>query len=112
MAKLALVYGMRLLPVDELESVGQGGYQLQHAFFYILLGLPNYVYELMPIAALIGTIFALAQFASHSEFTIMRASSMSTFAAGKMLAKIGVIFALITIVFGEFVAPVTTQLCW
>ncbi|MFC3109010.1 LPS export ABC transporter permease LptG [Undibacterium arcticum] len=96
--------------MDELESVGQGGYKLQHAFLYILLGLPNYVYELMPIAALIGTIFALAQFASHSEFTIMRASSMSTFTAGMMLAKIGIVFAIITIVFGELVAPVTTQL--
>jgi lipopolysaccharide export system permease protein len=96
--------------IGELKSVGHGGYRIQQAFLYVLLGMPAYAYELMPIAALIGTIWALAQFAARSEFTIMRASSMSTAAAGMILAKIGVIFALITFVFGEFVAPITSDM--
>ena len=53
--------------MGELQSVGRGGYQLQHAFLYVLMGLPGYIYELMPIAALIGTIYVLAQFAARSE---------------------------------------------
>ena len=32
----------------------------------------------MPIAVLIGSIYVLAQFAANSEFTIMRAASMSS----------------------------------
>ena len=60
----------------ELPSVNKGGYRLMHAFAYVVLGLPGYIYEFMPIAVLIGTIFVLAQFASNSEFTIMRAASM------------------------------------
>lgn len=95
---------------NELQAVGRGGYQLQHAFLYVLLKMPSNAYLLMPIAALIGTIFALAQLASHSEFTIMRASSMSTLMAGSMLAKIGLLIALITLVLGEFVAPFSTKL--
>ena len=94
--------------VAELKSVGHGGYTLQQALIYVALGLPGYVYELMPIAALIGSIWALSQFAARSEFTIMRASSMSTSMAGGMLVKIGLVFALITFVFGEFVVPYTS----
>lgn len=95
--------------VGELQAVGHGGYQLHHAFLYVVLGLPGYTYELMPIAALIGTIYALAQFASSSEFTIMRAASMSTFLAGWMLAKIGLLFVIATFLIGELVVPLSAQ---
>jgi lipopolysaccharide export system permease protein len=96
--------------MGELKAIGRGGYQLQHAFLYVLMGLPGYAYELMPIAALIGTIWTLAQFASRSEFTIMRVSSMSTLKAGWMLAKIGLLFVIITFVFGEFISPKTSEM--
>ena len=95
--------------INELPNVGRGGYRLHHAFAFILLGMPGYTYELMPIAALIGTIYALAQFAARSEFTIMRVSSMSTIMVGSMLAKIGVLFAVATFIFGEFITPYSTE---
>ena len=94
--------------INELPNVGRGGYRLQHAFLFVLLGMPGYTYELMPIAALIGTIYSLAQFAARSEFTIMRVSSMSTVMVGWMLARIGIIFMVVTFVFGEFISPLTT----
>lgn len=96
--------------MGELQQVGHNGYEIQHAMLYVLLGMPNYVYELMPIATLIGTIFTLAQFAARSEFTIMRVSSLSTVMAAKILAKIGVLFMLLTILFGEFLAPKSSEL--
>lgn len=96
--------------IGELPEVGRGGYQLQHAFMYVAMGLPGYVYELMPIAALIGTIYALAQLAAKSEFTIMRASGLSTWMAGWMLAKVGIVFVLITFLFGEVIAPATSKM--
>lgn len=96
--------------IGELKTIGYGGYELHHAFLYVTMRLPGYTYELMPIAALIGTIWVLAQFASQSEFTIMRVSSMSTLMAAGMLAKIGVLFAVITFLFGEFAAPKASEL--
>jgi lipopolysaccharide export system permease protein len=96
--------------MQEMQSVTKTGYQLQHAVLYVALGLPGYVYEYMPIAALIGTIYVLAQFASNSEFTIMRAASMSTVMAGTMLLRIGLLFVLVTFVFGEMVSPYTSKL--
>lgn len=94
--------------IQELRDVGRGNYQLQHAFLYVALGLPGYVYDLMPIAALIGTIYALAQLAAKSEFTIMRASGLSTGMAGWMLARVGIVLVLLTFLFGEFIAPATS----
>lgn len=96
--------------ISELPEVGRGGYRLQHAFIYVAMGLPGYVYELMPIAALIGTIYALAQLGVRSEFTIMRASGLSMRMAGAMLAKVGIVFVLITFLFGEFIAPACSQM--
>ncbi|AMO96941.1 putative permease YjgP/YjgQ family protein [Collimonas fungivorans] len=95
--------------MNELPSVGRGGYKLQHAFFFVLLGLPSYAYELMPIAALIGTIYTLSQFAARSEFTIMRVSSMSTMMTAKILVKIGLLFVIATVLIGEFVSPKSAE---
>ena len=96
--------------MSEMKQVGRGAYQMQHAFLYVLMGAPGYVYELMPIAALIGTIWTLAQLAARSEFTIMRVSGMSTGMAAMMLAKIGAVFVAITFLFGEVLTPVTSDL--
>jgi lipopolysaccharide export system permease protein len=107
-AFLALIAFMDL--TGELPAVGKGGYMIQHAFLYVLILLPGHVYEVMPVAALIGTIYTMAQFASSSEFTIMRASSMSTQMAAWMLFKIGIVFVLITFLFGEVITPRTAPL--
>ena len=104
-AFLALISFMDL--TSELPDVGKDGYEIQHAFLYVLMLVPGHVYEVMPVAALIGTIYTMAQFASSSEFTIMRASSMSTQMAAAMLFKIGVVLVLVTFVFGELITPRT-----
>lgn len=96
--------------IGELPEVGRGGYQLQHAFLYVAMGLPGYVYDLMPIAALIGTIYALAQLGARSEFTIMRASGLSTAMAGWLLAQVGIVFVVVTFLFGEIIAPATSEM--
>ncbi|WP_305821787.1 LPS export ABC transporter permease LptG [Massilia brevitalea] len=107
-AFLGLIAFMDL--TGELPSVGKGNYQFQHALIYVALMLPGHVYEVMPVAALIGTIYAMAQFAQSSEFTIMRASSMSTRMAGWMLFKIGIVFVVVTFIFGELITPRTAPL--
>ncbi|OON63750.1 LPS export ABC transporter permease LptG [Massilia sp. KIM] len=104
-AFLALIAFMDLTSI--LPSVGKNDYGIGSAFLYVLLLVPGHVYEVMPVAALIGTIYTMAQFASSSEFTIMRASSMSTMQAAGMLFRIGIVFVAITFVFGELITPRT-----
>jgi len=96
--------------VNEAKNIGAGGYTIVNALYYVLLGMPGYVYEYMPLSALIGTIFVMAQFASRSEFTIMRVSGFSTSQAIKMLLKVGLVFVLLTFLFGELFAPATFKL--
>ena len=62
----------------QIDDLRPGAYTLPAALAYVALSLPSRTYELMPIAALIGAIFALSQLATNSEFTIMRVSGMST----------------------------------
>lgn len=96
--------------IKELEEVGRAGYKLQHALLYVTLATPSHAYELMPIAALIGTIYALAQFASHSEFTAMRAAGLGRGMALKIIAQVGVILAIVTLLTGEVLTPPAEKL--
>ena len=91
--------------VGELDDLGRGGYRIQHALAYVALTLPSRVYELMPVAALIGAIYALSQFASTSEFTAMRAAGMGRTLALRGVLAVGLVLALLTAMIGEFVAP-------
>ena len=96
--------------VNELDDLGRGAYRIQHAVAFVALTLPSHVYELMPIAALIGAIYALAQFASHSEFTAMRAAGMGRTLALRGVLIVGAAFAVLTAVIGEAVAPPAERL--
>ncbi|MRD73172.1 LPS export ABC transporter permease LptG [Rhodocyclus tenuis] len=91
--------------IAELKDVGHGGYQLHHAIAYVLLCLPGRVYELMPVAVLIGTLYALSTLARHSEITVLRASGLSTQGLLGSLFLVAALAAVTTFVIGEFVAP-------
>ncbi|MBI3068555.1 MAG: LPS export ABC transporter permease LptG [Betaproteobacteria bacterium] len=96
--------------VKELGELGKGDYRLMHIVIYVLLSVPGHVYELFPIAALIGTLFALAQLVANSEYTVMRVSGVSMARLALTLVQVGSAFALVTFAFGEFIAPSSEQL--
>jgi lipopolysaccharide export system permease protein len=96
--------------VEQIKDLGRGAYQLRQIMVHVLLSVPNHVYELFPIAALIGTLFALAQLVASSEYMVMRVSGISISRMVAMLGAVGVVFAILTFVFGEFIGPPTEQL--
>ena len=91
--------------IHEFEDIGKGSYQLQHALAFVLLSVPGRIYELFPIAVLIGTLYALTLLARHSEITVLRTSGLSTPRFLGVLFKLGSIFVVLTFLVGEFVAP-------
>ena len=91
--------------VEALESVGVRGGGVWQAFLAALLELPKDLYELFPIAVLIGTIYSLARMAQGSEFTILRTGGLGPVRALRLLAVLGLAFALVTFVVGDFIAP-------
>lgn len=94
----------------ELDDVGVLGYQIQQALFFVLLGLPSRVVELAPIAALIGTLWALSQSAANSEFTVFRVSGLLPGTALKAVVRIGLPMVLVTALFSEVLVPVSEDL--
>jgi lipopolysaccharide export system permease protein len=91
--------------VFQLPDLGKGNYKLSGIFFFVALSLPGHVYELFPIAALIGTLYALSQLNSHSELTVMRTSGVSLAAIAGTLVLVGIVFGAINMGFGEVIAP-------
>ncbi|MBD3894020.1 LPS export ABC transporter permease LptG [Hydrogenophaga sp.] len=102
--------------VDELPALGRPSvidptlsYEFQHALLYVLLGMPNRIYEILPIAALIGTIWVLARLAQGSEYTILRTSGLGPWRALRTLLGLGAIFSVLTFVVGDYVAPLAER---
>lgn len=91
--------------IHEFEDIGKGGYQLQHAAGFVLLSVPGRIYELFPIAVLIGTLYALTLLARHSEIMVLRTAGLSTGGMLLTLAKVGTAFIAMTFIIGEFIAP-------
>ena len=96
--------------IHELGNVGKDGYTLSRALLFVGLSLPGHVYELMPTAALIGTLFAIAQLVGNSEYTVMRASGASLTQITWAIVRIGIPLAIATFLAGEFLAPPAERL--
>lgn len=96
--------------VDELEDVGRHGRTVLHAVMAAGYELPGHLYELIPIAVLIGTIYALARMAQSSEYTILRTGGLGPGRALGLLAVLGLAFSVVTFVVGDYVAPASERM--
>jgi lipopolysaccharide export system permease protein len=96
--------------INELDDVGKKGYKVQYAIAYVALQVPSHIYEIMPIACLIGAIYALSQLAANSEFTAMRAAGLGRKNALIPIFILGLCFSFFTIFVGEVVAPPAERL--
>jgi lipopolysaccharide export system permease protein len=95
--------------VKEVPKLGNGSYNFGSMLGYVGLQMPGHAYELMPLAVLIGGMVAMSLLAAHSEYTVVRTSGISLRQIGGILVSFGLIFAIITLFLGEFVAPATEK---
>jgi lipopolysaccharide export system permease protein len=95
--------------IQELDSLGHGNYHLGMVLYFVLLSAPGHIYEVTPVAVLLGSLYALAQFSRNSELVVMRSSGVSTAKIGLSLLKIGAIFALLTFLIGELITPISEK---
>jgi len=96
--------------IHELNVMGQDKYHMGYVLLFVVLTIPGHVYELFPVAVLVGTIFALVQMAASSELTIYRSSGASLWQMMGALFKIALPLVMLSFVFSEFVAPPSEQL--
>jgi len=95
--------------MQELGSLGRNNYGLGQATVVVTLGIPGHLYEIMPVAALIGTLFALSRLVGNSEYAVMRVSGLSNWRVAGYFAVIGVVLSLVVLALGEFIAPWSEQ---
>ena len=90
--------------INELDSLNKGN-MLFTVLLYVTLKQPSHVVVIFPVAALMGTLFAVTRLSMQSELTVMRAAGLSLTKLAGFAAVIGVGFSALTFLFGEFIAP-------
>ena len=95
--------------LHELRDLGHGDYHLWHIIEVVVLQLPSKLYQLFPMAGLIGSLVGLGLLASHSELIAMRAAGFTKVRIVIALIKIALIMIVAVTLVGEFVAPITGQ---
>ena len=90
---------------EELDDIGQGQYDAHQAILYVLLSIPSLLYQLMPMATLLGCIIGLGILANNSELIVIRSAGVSLTRIAWSVIKIGLLVVVALIVIGEWVAP-------
>lgn len=95
--------------VAQLDDVGTGDYGALQAVIFVLLRLPQRLYELSPSILLLGGIISLGALAANSELIVMRASGISTLRISRSVLQTGFVIALLVALLGEYVVPTSTR---
>lgn len=93
--------------IDQLGDLGTGNYGVWQIIQYVLFIQPRRIYELLPLAALLGGLFGLGALASNSELIAVRAAGVSLPRIVLAVLKTGLVMMLAVFLIGEFVAPVS-----
>ena len=86
--------------VGQLKRIGRD-YSFLMAVWFTILEMPGRIYEVMPIAALLGAVFTLSRWAATSEFTILRTAGLSPVRLAVMLTVPGIVLIAATCALGE-----------
>jgi lipopolysaccharide export system permease protein len=95
--------------VAQLNDVGTGDYGTLQAALFVLLRLPQRLYELAPSILLLGGILSLGAMAANSELIVMRASGITTMRITRSVLQTGLLIAILVALLGEYVVPAATR---
>lgn len=90
--------------IGQLEDT-QSDYGVAQALLFALLRLPQLSFEMLPIAALIGSLLGLGALASNSEIIVMRTAGLSVARLAGMVAVTGLVIMVFTALVAEFIGP-------
>lgn len=90
--------------IGNMDDV-QGDFELPLVLLYSLLRLPQISFEMLPMAALIGSLLGLGALANKSELVVMRTAGLSVLKLARMVGLSGLVLLVVTALIGEFIAP-------
>ncbi len=96
--------------IQELENLGKGSYGLGKIALFVLLSAPGHVYDVMPVAVLVGCMYSLGQFSRYSELIVLRVSGLSLANIALLLLKVGLVFTIVTFLVGELITPFSEKM--
>lgn len=91
--------------ISELSDAHTDSYTPLMASLFVAMNVPGRLYELVPVALLVGGLFAWNRLALASEFTIMRAGGLATSRLAGWMLGLGLLLGFVTLLLGEFVIP-------
>ena len=94
--------------LGELGSLDEN-YGAWQAFLYVMWGAPRYLYEILPISALIGAILGLGALASNSELVVMRSVGVSLWRIVGWVIRSALILVVLSFALSEWVIPYTNE---
>ena len=108
LAVLGIILGLASLFafIDEMADISDT-YTFWNAGSFVLMTAPRRLYDMLPMAALIGCLIGLGALASSSELTIMRAAGVSIGRIVWAVMKPMLVLMVAGLLIGEYVAPVT-----
>jgi lipopolysaccharide export system permease protein len=96
--------------IQELDSLGQGNYGITQMLVFVLLSIPGHIYDVVPVAVLVGMMYSLGTLARNSELVVMRVSGLSLMNIGWILVKVGMLFTVLTFFVGELITPISEKM--
>ena len=96
--------------IQELDSLGRGSYGISKMLAFVLLSIPGHIYDVVPVAVLVGMMYSLGTLARNSELIIMRVSGLSLLNIAITLLKVGLLFTIITFFVGELITPISEKM--
>jgi lipopolysaccharide export system permease protein len=91
--------------IGQMDNVGVGTYTLWKMLLFVALTTPQSLYEMFPMAALLGSLIGMGLLASNNELVAMRASGIPVWRIVRSVLQAGVLMLVVVIMIGELVAP-------
>lgn len=106
-AILTLLQGLftYLAELSDLEE----GYNAWQALQYVFWNTPHYLYKILPIAALIGSVVGLGTLASNSELIVMRSVGISLWRIVGWVIRSALLLVVMAFALSEWVIPYSNE---
>ena len=95
--------------LQEITNLNTGKYNLSKILVFITLSMPGHLYEIIPLACLIGSMFTVGQLSGNSEIVVMRTSGMAIFQIASSLVIVSIFFSFFTFFVGNLITPMSEK---
>lgn len=91
--------------IQELSENHADGYTPLLATLFVALNIPGRLTELLPVAVLVGGLFAWNRLALSSEFSVMRTGGLSAVRLAAWMLGLGLLIGGFALLLSEYVTP-------